>query len=97
MDDISTVAAAIAMTRDSAGQIETARIALGGVAATPLRAMDTEKIVEETRFSRVDVDRATESLRAHLKPIGDHRGSAAYRMAMAQSLLAKFRHEVFPS
>ena len=97
MDDISTVAAAIAMTRDSSGQIETARIALGGVAATPLRAMDAEKIVEGTRFSRVDVDRATESLRAHLKPIGDHRGSAAYRMAMAQSLLAKFRHVVFPS
>jgi len=30
-----------------------------------------------------------------LKPIGDHRGSAAYRLAMAQSLLGKFRHEVW--
>jgi xanthine dehydrogenase small subunit len=94
MDDISTVAAAIAITRDSSGRIETARIALGGVAATPWRARDAEKIVEGTRFGRVDLSGALESLRAQLKPIGDHRGSAAYRAAMAQSLLAKFRYEV---
>ena len=97
MDDISTVAAAIAMTRDSAGRIENARIALGGVAATPLRAMDAEALFEGTRFSRADVSNAANSLRTRLKPIGDHRGSAAYRLAIAQSLLAKFRHEVFPS
>ena len=28
-----------------------------------------------------------------LQPIGDHRGSAAYRLAMTESLLAKFRYE----
>jgi xanthine dehydrogenase small subunit len=28
-----------------------------------------------------------------LHPIGDHRGSAAYRLAMTESLLAKFRYE----
>ena len=68
MDDISTVAAAIAMTGDSV------RMGMGGVAATPRRVTPAE------------LD--------SLKPIGDHRGSAAYRMAMARSLLRKFRHEV---
>jgi xanthine dehydrogenase small subunit len=29
-----------------------------------------------------------------LKPIGDHRGSAAYRLAMAHGLVDRFRHEV---
>ena len=37
------------------------------------------------------VARAHEILRSTLHPIGDHRGSAAYRLAMAQNLLDKFR------
>jgi xanthine dehydrogenase iron-sulfur cluster and FAD-binding subunit A len=34
-------------------------------------------------------------LRRTLRPIGDHRGSAKYRLAMAQSLLDKFWLEEF--
>ncbi len=52
-------------------------------------------MIEGTRFDRDDLSHAAESLRTELTPIGDHRGSAAYRLAMAQNLLAKFRHEVF--
>jgi xanthine dehydrogenase small subunit len=95
LDDISTVAAAIAVTRDPSGCIETARVALGGVAAIPWRAREAERLIEGTRFDRGDLANAEESLRRSLTPIGDHRGSAAYRLAMAQSLLGKFRHEVF--
>jgi xanthine dehydrogenase small subunit len=95
MDDISTVAAAIAMRRDSAGRVETARIGLGGVAAIPWRARDAERAIAGTRFERADVQAAGDALAASLKPIGDHRGSAAYRLAMAQSLLGKFREEAF--
>jgi xanthine dehydrogenase small subunit len=93
IDDISTVAAAIAMRRDQAGRVEMARVALGGVAAIPWRARDAERELEGTRFDQGDLERAAESLRKTLNPIGDHRGSAAYRLAMAQSLLGKFRHE----
>ena len=95
MDDISTVAAAIAMTRDSSGRVEFARMAFGGVAATPWLARETESILAGTRFDAGDLRRVEELLRNTLKPIGDHRGSAAYRLAMAQSLAGKFRHEVF--
>jgi xanthine dehydrogenase small subunit len=95
MDDISSVAAAIAMTRDTLGRIETARIGLGGVAATPWRAREVESILQGTRFDDADLSAAQASLRQTLKPIGDHRASAAYRLSMAQNLLAKFRHEVF--
>ncbi len=38
LDDISTVAAAMAMDWDSSGRISRARFAFGGVAATPVRA-----------------------------------------------------------
>jgi xanthine dehydrogenase small subunit len=94
MDDISSVAAGIAVTRDRAGRIETARIGLGGVAATPWRPREAEALLAGTRFDDADLHAAQASLRQTLKPIGDHRASAAYRLAMAQNLLAKFHHEV---
>jgi xanthine dehydrogenase small subunit len=95
MDDISTVAAAIAVTRDSSGRFAAVRVALGGVAAVPWRAREAEQALEGTRGDRGAWNAAAESLQRSLKPIGDHRGSAAYRLAMAQSLLGKFQHEVF--
>jgi xanthine dehydrogenase small subunit len=78
MDDISTVAAAFAIT--AGGSL---RAAYGGVAPIPLRAFEAES----------DPARARETLARTLKPISDHRGSAAYRLALAQNLLEKFRLE----
>jgi len=78
MDDISTVAAAFAIGAD--GRL---RMAYGGVAPVPVRAFEAE----------ADVSRAREVLARILKPISDHRGSAAYRLALAQNLLEKFRWE----
>ena len=72
MDDISTVAAGIAIHGDGS-----VRVAFGGVAATPVLA---------------SVDRSRK-LGTALHPISDHRGSAEYRLAMAQSLLDKFWYE----
>jgi xanthine dehydrogenase small subunit len=93
LDDISTVAAGIAMDRDAGGRVTHVRLAFGGVAATPLRAGDAEDALEATEFAPSDVERARETLRRTLHPIDDHRGSAAYRVAMAQSLIDKFRFE----
>jgi xanthine dehydrogenase small subunit len=42
------------------------------------------------------VGRAQESLARTLQPISDHRGSAAYRLAVSQSLLEKFAFEQWP-
>ena len=77
MDDISTVAAAFAI--DHAGKL---RMAYGGVAPVPLRAFEAEAAAD----SRAVLGRT-------LTPISDHRGSAAYRLALAQNLLDKFRFE----
>jgi xanthine dehydrogenase small subunit len=77
VDDISTVAAGFSIRG------ETVRLAYGGVGPTPLRAIEAEQ----------DIAHAPEILRRALHPIGDYRGSAAYRLAMAQSLLEKFLSE----
>jgi xanthine dehydrogenase molybdopterin binding subunit/xanthine dehydrogenase small subunit len=81
MDDISTVAAAFAI--DAAGRL---RMAYGGVAPVPLRALEAEAAVNPR-----------ETLARILKPISDHRGSAGYRLALAQNLLDKFLHSTHPS
>jgi xanthine dehydrogenase small subunit len=89
-DDISTVAACLSVGLDDAGRVARARFAYGGVAATPLRAAEAEAAVLGQYWNHASLKRAQEVLARTLKPISDHRGSAAYRLAMAQSLLAKY-------
>lgn len=90
MDDISTVAAGIAMDWNPAGRIERARFVFGGVAAVPLRVEAAEEAVIGERWNEATVSRVQTILARMLQPISDHRGSAEYRLAMAQSLIEKF-------
>jgi len=93
MDDISTVAAAMAMDWDSSGKITRARFAFGGVAATPLLALAAEEAILGRRWNQAAVERAQAALDRTIEPIGDHRGSAEYRLAVSKSLVAKFLWE----
>jgi xanthine dehydrogenase small subunit len=93
LDDISTVAACFALDLDPAGRIRRARLAYGGVAPVPVRAVEAEQVFEGARWNEAAVERAQAVLARTLHPISDHRGSAEYRLALAQSLLAKFHHE----
>jgi xanthine dehydrogenase small subunit len=94
LDDISTVAAAFALDLTADGRIERLRIAYGGVAATPIRAPAAEALGAGRPWNRETVTAIVAEL-AHLgSPIGDHRGSAAYRRAMIGRLFEKFFAEV---
>jgi xanthine dehydrogenase small subunit len=93
MDDISTVAAAMAMDWDGSGRIARARFAWGGVAAVPMRTVAAEDAVIGHRWNDAAVERAQAALERTIRPIGDHRGSAEYRLAVAKSLIAKFLWE----
>jgi xanthine dehydrogenase small subunit len=90
MDDISTVAAGFTMEWNSAGRIVRARFAFGGVAPVPLRVEAAEEAVVGERWTAATVGRVQAILARMLKPISDHRGSAEYRLAIAQSLIEKF-------
>ncbi|MYW69725.1 2Fe-2S iron-sulfur cluster binding domain-containing protein [Streptomyces sp. SID8379] len=86
-DDISSVAVAFALDIED-GTVRTARIGLGGVAATPIRALAAEAALEGEPWSAETVENAAQVLRAQGTPMDDHRASAAYRSAMlGQSLL----------
>jgi len=93
LDDISTVAAAFAITLDRTGRIASSRIAFGGVAATPVRVPAAEAALTGRAWDDAAGAAAQRAIVSALRPMDDHRGSAAYRMAMAQSLFEKFLHQ----
>lgn len=86
-DDISSVAVAFALDIED-GTVRTARIGLGGVAATPIRALVTEAALEGRPWTAESVEAAARVLSTEGTPMDDHRASAGYRSAMlGQSLL----------
>jgi xanthine dehydrogenase small subunit len=90
VDDISTVAVALAMDRDSAGRVRRARFAFGGVAAVPLLVGEAEEAVLGRLWDMAAVERVQGVLDDVLQPISDHRGSAEYRVEAAKSLVEQF-------
>jgi xanthine dehydrogenase small subunit len=83
----------MAMDWDASGRIARARFAFGGVAAIPLRALAAEDAILGQRWNDAAVERAQAALDRTIEPIGDHRGSAEYRLAVSKSLVAKFLWE----
>ncbi len=63
------------------------RVALGSVAATPIRAGATEAVLEGRRPTPETADLAAEALAAELQPIDDVRSSADYRRTVAARIL----------
>ncbi|MEJ3653074.1 FAD binding domain-containing protein [Actinomycetes bacterium KLBMP 9759] len=88
-DDISSVAVAFALDVRG-GVVAGARIGLGGVAATPIRALATEAALEGRSWTTDTVRAAADVLRSEGTPLDDHRASAAYRAAMLGQSLLKF-------
>jgi xanthine dehydrogenase small subunit len=87
--DISAVCAAFALTLD--GDIVTgARIAFGGMAATPKRAAQAEAVLTGRAWSEAVLTEAMAALAQDYAPLSDMRASNSYRMKTAQNLLRRF-------
>ncbi len=71
-------------------EIRDVRIALGSVAPIVLRCTQTEAALKNRRLSAATLEAAREVLAREIAPIDDMRSSAAYRMRVAQNLLAEF-------
>jgi xanthine dehydrogenase small subunit len=87
-DDISSVAVGFALDVVD-GEVRKARIGLGGVAATPIRALATAAALEGRPWSADTIEAAAQVLAAEGTPIDDQRASAAYRSAMLGNSLRK--------
>jgi xanthine dehydrogenase small subunit len=93
LDDISTVAAAMALDVDLQGKVRRARFAFGGVSETPVRVVEAEAAVADQPWNDAAVERVQGIFERVLKPISDHRGSKEYRLEVSKSLVEKFQWE----
>lgn len=91
-DDISSVSVAIALQL-SAGVVSSVRIGLGGVAATPIRALATEEALVGRPWTPETVAAAAAVMAGEGTPIDDMRASSLYRSAMLRQALLKFHAE----
>jgi xanthine dehydrogenase small subunit len=89
-DDISGVAVAYAMRLGPDRSVESIFIGLGGVAATPIRALAAERALAGRPWTREVVAAAAEEMAGAGTPMSDHRASQAYRIAMLRNSLPKF-------
>jgi xanthine dehydrogenase small subunit len=90
--DISAVCAAFAVTLEGR-TVRSARVAYGGMAATPRRASACEAALAGRPWDEATREKAAAALAEDYSPISDMRASAAYRLAVAQNLLRKFQWE----
>ncbi|MEP6817684.1 MAG: xanthine dehydrogenase small subunit, partial [Marmoricola sp.] len=94
-DDISSVAVAFALDV-AEGVVRRACIGLGGVAATPVRALATEAALVGQPWSEETVRDVSAVMAGEGTPLDDHRASASYRAAMLGQALLKL-HAQNPS
>lgn len=91
-DDISAICLAIHL-RVSDGRVTEARLGVGGVAATPVRARRTEALLRGQPWSEASVRAAMTELATEFEPLSDLRASAGYRRQVLANLLLRCWHQ----
>jgi CO/xanthine dehydrogenase FAD-binding subunit len=86
---ISKVVMALAWEPGDGGRWRSVRLALGSMAATPVRATRTEAVLEGSPPTADTAERAATTLAAELTPIDDVRSTADYRRAVASRVLRR--------
>jgi xanthine dehydrogenase small subunit len=89
-DDISAVCLVVKLELDASQTVTKVGVGAGGVAATPVRARQTESFLIHKGWAEPTVRAAAQVLRAEFQPISDMRASAAYRSEVLGNLLQRF-------
>jgi xanthine dehydrogenase small subunit len=90
--DISAVCGAFSLTVAD-GSITAARLAFGGMAATPKRATAAETVLTRAAWHEASFEAAALALAQDFTPLNDVRGSASYRLTAAGNLLRRLWFE----
>jgi xanthine dehydrogenase small subunit len=88
-DDISAVCLALNLTLHQ-GRVTAASIGVGGVAATPVRAVKTQAALQGNAWNQDTATKAALVLQTEFQPISDLRASAHYRTEVLGNLLKRF-------
>jgi carbon-monoxide dehydrogenase medium subunit len=93
--DIAVVGVAVVVTLDGKGKTAVdARIVLGAVAPTPIRARQAEEIIKGKTIKDELIERAAQAAANESRPISDIRGSASYRKEMVRVLTKQALNQV---
>jgi len=93
--DISAVCAALAVEL-SGDTVTRVRLAFGGMAAIVRRAAGAEAAMSGQPWTEATLQAAQAALAGDFTPLSDMRGSAGYRLQVAQNLLRRFWLETRP-
>ncbi|WP_075181733.1 xanthine dehydrogenase small subunit [Pantoea sp. 1.19] len=88
-DDISAVMGAFSARLEN-GRLQAVRLAWGGMAATPSRALSTERLLTGQLPDAPTLAAAAHTLSKDFQPLSDFRASRAYRQQLALSLLRRW-------
>jgi len=89
-EDISSLCGAFRVFVNDAGKVGMARIAFGGMAATPKRAKAVEAALVGKAWTMETIEAVLPTFGEDYQPISDMRASADYRLLAAQNLLKRF-------
>ena len=87
--DISTVSAGFSLISRN-GTVEKIILAYGGMAAQPVRAVNTERFIAGKEWSEPVIRQAMKLLEEEFTPLSDVRAGATYRSLISRNLLLKF-------
>jgi len=87
-DDISSVCASFNLEINNK-KIKNIKIAYGGMAPIPKRAINCEKTLINSNLSEESFEKAKKNLEKDFSPINDTRATKDYRMEVAKNLLMK--------
>jgi len=88
-DDYPTVAAAVSVATDDAGLVRVARLALGGVDATAVLALEAAAALVGGELDHDRIQVAAHLAAEHCEPTSDNRGSEEYKRAMIDVILRR--------
>jgi xanthine dehydrogenase small subunit len=89
-EDISALCGAFRVFVNEAGNVGMVRIAFGGMAAIPKRALAVEDALVGEPWTAETIEAALPAFATDYQPITDMRASAGYRLLAAQNLLRRF-------
>ena len=92
-EDISALCGAFRVFVNDLGKVGMIRIAFGGMAATPKRALAVEEALLGKPWTTETIEASLPAFATDYQPISDMRASKEYRMLAAQNLLRRFHLE----
>jgi xanthine dehydrogenase small subunit len=93
--DISAVGAAFRIVTDKSGTVREAALALGGVAATPVRLPKVEKSLLGKRIEASALAEGLRCLNESITPLSDVRGTSAFRRVLAGNMFKMYLTDTF--